>query len=157
MEGTDTEQDRYRLRERERGEREEMKDRVEKTQRQNWEWRCVSINETWPCQQLCLLTYETIISLSQSSYWCLSLIAPARVCVCACVSQSERSGPWRLNHTKPIGFLSKMKWPICYSVFMCWLRGQNGFPSKWSTNFNQISITSAKESANQCVSISYCY
>lgn len=68
---------------------------------QNREWRCVSVNETWPCQQLCLLTYETIISLTKllpvpffNSYgavhWCSCVCARTRVCV--------KSRPWRMNH-----------------------------------------------------------
>lgn len=47
MEGNDREQDRYRTgsdREKE-GEREKKKDRLEKTEKQNQEWRCASINE----------------------------------------------------------------------------------------------------------------
>lgn len=56
----------------------------------------MSVNETWPCQQLCFLTYETIISLTKPLrvpffngdrvvYLCL------RVCVHACEAETLKN------------------------------------------------------------------
>lgn len=79
---------------------------------QNGEWRCVSVNETWPCQQLRFLTYETIISSTKplrvpffnghrAVHLCLCVRTTARLCACL---WSWDPKEWILP--PPIGFLS---------------------------------------------------